>query len=65
MFPAGAARTPPATSIVAVSCVVVVLPLVPVTQIQSDARTLSRTRQASSMSPQIGMPRSAAQISSG
>ena len=35
MLPHGAARRPPAASIVAVSCVVVVLPFVPVTRIQS------------------------------
>jgi len=51
MLPAGAARSPPATSIAAVSCVVVVLPFVPVTLIHSAGLTLSRRRQASSMSP--------------
>ena len=34
MLPAGAARRPPATSLVAVNCVVVVLPFVPVMQTQ-------------------------------
>ena len=70
MLPTGAARRPPATSIVAVRRVVVVLPLVPVMRIQSagvpSARTtLSRTRQASSTSPQSAMPDSRAQAMSG
>ena len=38
------------------SCTVVVLPFVPVTRIHSAVFTLSRTRQASSMSPQTAMP---------
>lgn len=61
MLPHGAARSPPATSMVAASCVVVVLPFVPVISIHSagvpSARvTLSLTRHASSMSPQRAIP---------
>src|SRR3546814_7722414 len=61
MLPTGAARSPPATSIEAVSRVVVVLPLVPVISIQSagvpsGCSTLSRTRHASSMSPHRAVP---------
>ena len=56
MLPHGATRLPAAASIVAVSCTVVVLPLVPVTRIHSaGSPTLSRRRQASSMSPQTGI----------
>ncbi len=65
MLPTGATRKPASRSMCAVSWVVVVLPFVPVTRIHSAARTLSRTRQASSMSPQIGMPRSTAARSHG
>ena len=66
----GAARRPPSTSIVAVSRVVVVLPFVPVMRTQSagepSARTtLSRTRQASSMSPHTAMPDSCAHAMTG
>ena len=65
MLPTAATRAPEAAMRCSVSCTVVVLPLVPVTQIHSAARTLSRTRQASSMSPQTGMPRLSAQATIG
>ncbi len=48
------------------SCVVVVLPLVPVMVIHSaGVPVLSRTRQASSMSPHSGIPASAAHAGKG
>ena len=64
-LPQATVRSPPARSIASSICTVVVLPLVPVTASQGAGLSGSRSRQASSTSPQIGTPRSAACASSG
>ena len=55
-LPALVARRPAARRIEASMLTVVVLPLVPVTVIHGAAPTRGRIRQASSTSPQTGMP---------
>ena len=64
-LPALVARSPAARRIEASICTVVVLPLVPVTVSHGAAPTRGRIRQASSTSPQTGMPAAAAATSSG
>ncbi len=64
-LPTAALRSPAAVRIACSICTVVVLPLVPVTASHGAACAGSRSRQASSTSPQTGMPRSRAATSSG
>ncbi len=64
-LPALQARSPAARRIDASICTVVVLPLVPVTVSHGAAPSRGRSRQASSTSPQTGMPAAAAAASSG
>src|SRR3954451_18517920 len=64
-LPALVARSPAARRIDASMFTVVVLPLVPVTVSQGAAPVFARIRQASSTSPQTGMPRAAASSSIG
>ena len=65
MFLTAAARIPAARSMDSAIWVVVVFPLVPVTPSHGMARSGCCIRQASSMSPHTGMPRSSARVSSG
>ena len=64
-MPTATLRSPAARRIESSICTVVVLPLVPVTHSHGAACSGSRSRQASSTSPQTGMPRSRACASSG
>src|SRR4051812_49080391 len=64
-LPAATLRSPAARRIASSIRTVVVLPLVPVTASQGVSWSGSRSRQASSTSPQTGTPRAAAWASSG
>ena len=63
MFPTAAARIPAARSMDSTIWVVVVFPLVPVTPSHGMARSGCCIRQASSISPHTGIPRSNARVS--
>ena len=64
-LPQATVRRPPARSIASSICTVVVLPFVPVTASHGAGCSGSRSRQASSTSPQTGIPRSTAWASNG
>src|SRR4051812_3837021 len=64
-LPQATVRSPAARSMASSICTVVVLPLVPVTASQGAGCSGSRSRHASSTSPQMGTPRSVACTSRG